>query len=131
MSPSSNFYRLSAKYQRPPHFQNFLQDIVGFVLHVQPFDGEVVLCVFKSVELAGECWNGFDVISLNRQVSSSSSLPPSVRVFDAGAVAYPGGQDSERPTAPFFDVYTLFLVFILEHEKVRERCERIGARCDR
>ena len=100
MSPSSNLYRLSAKYQRPPHVQNFLQDIVGFVLLVQPFD--VVLCVQESVELAGECWHGFDVISLNRQVSSSSSLSPSVRVFDAGAVAYPGGQDSERPTAPFF-----------------------------
>ena len=82
-------------------FRNFLQDIVGFVLLVQPFD--VVLCVQESVELAGECWNGFDVISLNRQVSSSSSLSLSVRVFVAALLRTRADfeiQDSELLMAP-------------------------------
>ena len=63
------------------------------------------------------------MISLNRQFSSSSSLSPSVRVFDAGAVAYPGGLQDSRLGAtdgPFVGVYTLVLVFVLEQEKERK-----------
>ena len=65
----------------------------------------------------------------NRQVSSSSSLSPSVGVFDAGVgvVVYLGGLQDSRLGAtdgPCIGVYTLFLVFILEHEKVRERSWR-------
>ena len=57
-------------FHQPPHVQHFVQGLLGLPCYQTKKNRGWFSAIQEHVELAGECQNGFDMISLNRRVSS-------------------------------------------------------------
>ena len=70
MSPSSNLYQLSAIISSAASCSAICARSCWVCLVIKQKIEVDFLAIQERVELAGECQNGFDMISLNRRVSS-------------------------------------------------------------